>query len=107
RPAGCTAGRGAYRMGEPVISGNKLSTSGIYEDWHKCADEARSVADPLKDEKSKQMMLLIPDDYERSDKRAPNREPRGRAIGLKRGNDGPSARAGQETNSRELAPGSG
>src|SRR5215831_21331640 len=53
RPAG-TAGRGVYRMREPMIPVNKLSTSGIDEHWHKCADEARSVADDMKDEISKQ-----------------------------------------------------
>src|SRR5262249_25581134 len=53
RPAGCTPGRGAYRMREPMIPVNKLSTSGIDENWHKCADEARSVADDMKDEISK------------------------------------------------------
>ena len=81
RPAGCTAGRGAYRMREPMIPVNKLSTSGIDEHWHKCADEARSVADDMKDEISKQMMLQIADDYERLAKRAAHREPGGRLIG--------------------------
>jgi hypothetical protein len=44
-------------MREPMIPVNKLSTSGIDEHWHKFADEARSVADDMKDEISKQMML--------------------------------------------------
>src|SRR5262249_60217353 len=78
RPAGCTPGRGAYRMREPMIPVNKLSTSGIDENWHKCADEARSVADDMKDEISKQIMLQIADDYERLAKRAAHREPGGR-----------------------------
>src|ERR1700747_3286959 len=58
--------RNATRAGElvmtrpkPPIPINKLSTSGIDEHWHKCADEARSVADDMKDEISKQMMLQI------------------------------------------------
>src|SRR5215831_21007921 len=79
RPAGCTAGRGVYRMREPMIPVNKLSTSGIDEHWHKCADEARSVADDMKDEISKQMMLQIADDYERLTKRDVTRLP-GRPI---------------------------
>src|SRR5215510_4539613 len=81
RRAGCTAGRGVYRMREPMIPVNKLSTSGIDERWHKCADEARSVADDMKDEISKQMMLQIADDYERLAKRAAHREPGGRPKG--------------------------
>jgi hypothetical protein len=40
-------------MREPMIPVNKLSTSGIGEHWHKCADDARSVADDMKDEISK------------------------------------------------------
>jgi hypothetical protein len=36
-------------MREPMKPVNKLSTSGIDEHWHKCADEARSVADDMKD----------------------------------------------------------
>jgi hypothetical protein len=75
------SGRGVYRMREPMIPVNKLSTSGIDEHWHKCADEARSVADDMKDEISKQMMLQIADDYERLAKRAAHREPGGRLIG--------------------------
>ena len=75
------AGRGVYRMREPMIPVNKLSTSGIDEHWHKCADEARSVADDMKDEISKQMMLQIANDYERLAKRAAHREPGGRLIG--------------------------
>ena len=69
------------RMREPMIPVNKLSTSGIDEHWHKCADEARSVADDMKDEISKQMMLQIADDYERLAKRAAHREPGVRLIG--------------------------
>jgi hypothetical protein len=84
RPAGCTAGRGAYRMREPMIPVNKLSTSGIGEHWHKCADEARSVADDMKDEISKQMMLQIADDYERLAKRAAHREPGRRLLAVTR-----------------------
>jgi hypothetical protein len=52
---------------------NKLFMSGIGEHWHKCADEARSVADDMKDEISKQMMLQIAEDYERLAKRAAQR----------------------------------
>jgi hypothetical protein len=69
RRAGCTAGRGAYRMREPMIPVNKLSTSGIDEHWHKCADDARSVADDMKDEISKQMMLQIADEAPRKARR--------------------------------------
>jgi len=65
---------------KPTIPINKLSTSGIDEHWHKCADEARSVADDMKDEISKQMMLQIADDYERLAKRAAHREPGSRLI---------------------------
>jgi|GraSoi2013_100cm_1033763.scaffolds.fasta_scaffold17255_1 hypothetical protein len=71
-------------MRAPMIPVNKLSTSGIDEHWHKCADEARSVADDMKDEISKQMMLQIADDYERLAKRAerPNANPKpGRPSG--------------------------
>ena len=53
----------------------------IGDHWHKCADEARSVADDMKDEISKQMMLQIAEDYERLAKRAAHREPEGRLIG--------------------------
>jgi hypothetical protein len=60
-------------MREPMIPVNKLSTSDIGEHWHKRADEARSVADDMKDEISKQMMLQIADDYERLAKRAKQR----------------------------------
>ena len=60
---------------------DKLSTSGIDEHWHECADEARSVADDMKDEISEQMMLQIADDYEHLAKRAAHREPGGRLIG--------------------------
>ena len=66
---------------KPPIPINKLSTSGIDEHWHTRADEARSVADDMKDEISKQMMLQIADDYERLAKRGARREPRGRLIG--------------------------
>jgi hypothetical protein len=59
-----------------MIPVNKLFMSGIGEHWHKCADEARSVADDMKDEISKQMMH-----YERLAKRAAHREPEGRLIG--------------------------
>ena len=68
-------------MREPMIPVNKLSTSGIGEHWHKRANEARNVADDMKDEISKQMMLQIADDYERLAKRAAHREPGGRLIG--------------------------
>jgi hypothetical protein len=43
------------------------------EHWHKRADEARSLADDMKDEISKQMTLQIADDYERLAKRAEQR----------------------------------
>jgi hypothetical protein len=68
-------------MLRPMIPVNKLFMSGIGEHWHKCADEARSVADDMKDEISKQMMLQIAEDYERLAKRAAHREPEGRLIG--------------------------
>jgi hypothetical protein len=48
---------------------NKLSTLGIDEHWHKCADDARSVADDMKDEISKQMMLQIADEAPRKARR--------------------------------------
>jgi hypothetical protein len=60
-------------MREPMIPVNKLSTSGSGERWRKHADEARSLADDMKDEISKQMMLQIADDYERLAKRAERR----------------------------------
>ena len=60
-------------MRASMIPVNKLSTSGIDEHWHKCADEARSVADDMKDEISKQMMLQIADDYEHRAKHAEQR----------------------------------
>jgi len=41
--------------------------------WRKRADEARSLADGMKDEISKQMMLQIADDYEHRAKRAEQR----------------------------------
>ena len=41
--------------------------------WRKRADEARSLADDMKDEISKQMMLQIADDYEHLAKRAEQR----------------------------------
>jgi hypothetical protein len=40
------------------------------EHWRKRADEARSLANDMKDEISKQMMLQVTDDYEHSAKRA-------------------------------------
>jgi hypothetical protein len=43
------------------------------EHWHKRADEARSLADDMKDEISKQMTLQIADDYEHLAKRAEQR----------------------------------
>ena len=43
------------------------------EHWRKRADEARSLADDMKDEISKQMMLQIADDYEHRAKRAAQR----------------------------------
>src|SRR5215467_3154044 len=83
-------------MREPMIPVNKLSTSGIDEHWHKCADEARSVADDMKDEISKQMMLQIADDYERLAKRAAHREPGDRLIGWgPRGAGGGEEQAGE------------
>jgi hypothetical protein len=57
-------------MREPMIPINKLSASGSGEHWRKHAGEARSLADDVKDEISKQMMLQIADDYERLAKRA-------------------------------------
>lgn len=43
------------------------------EHWRKRADEARSLANDMKDEISKQMMLQIADDYEHRAKRAEQR----------------------------------
>ena len=43
------------------------------EHRRKRADEARSLADDMKDEISKQMMLQIADDYEHRAKRAEQR----------------------------------
>jgi len=67
-----------YRMSErmtPVMSEwmilvTKRPTSGSGEHWRKHADEACSLADDMKDEISKQIMLQIADDYERLAKRA-------------------------------------
>jgi hypothetical protein len=56
-----------------MIPVNKFFTSGIGEQWHKCADEARSVADDM-DEISKQMMLQIAEDYGRLAKCAAHQE---------------------------------
>ena len=77
-------GSGRLQNAGPMIPVNKLFTSGIGEQWHKCADEARSVADDMKDEISKQMMLQIAEDYERLAKPAAHREPssRGRIVKL-------------------------
>src|SRR5215831_18141248 len=52
-------------MREPMMHVNKLYTSGSGEHWRKGADAAISLADDMKDEISKQMMLQIADDYER------------------------------------------
>jgi hypothetical protein len=60
-------------MREPMIPVNELSTSGSGEHWRKRADEARSLADDMKDEISKQMILQIADDYESLAKRAEQR----------------------------------
>ena len=54
---------------------NKLYTSGSGEHWRKGAHAAISLADDMKDEISKQMMLQIADDYERLAKRAGQTEP--------------------------------
>jgi hypothetical protein len=43
------------------------------EHWRKRADEARSLANDVKDEISKQMMLQVADDYEHCAKRAQQR----------------------------------
>jgi hypothetical protein len=43
------------------------------EHWRKRADDARSLANDMKDEISKQMMLQIADDYEHRAKRAEQR----------------------------------
>ena len=43
------------------------------EHWRKRADEARSLANDMKDEISKQMMLQVADDYEHRAKRAQQR----------------------------------
>ena len=44
------------------------------EHWRKRADEARSLADDMKDEISKQMTLQIADDYEHLARRANSRQ---------------------------------
>ena len=43
------------------------------EHWRIRADEARSLANDMKDEISKQMMLQVADDYEHRAKRAQQR----------------------------------
>ena len=43
------------------------------EHWRKRADEARSLADDMNDEISKQMTLQIADDYEHLARRAKQR----------------------------------
>jgi hypothetical protein len=60
-------------MRGPMIPVNELPMSGTGEPWRKHADEARSLADDMKDEISRQMMLQIADDYERLAKRAERR----------------------------------
>jgi len=50
-------------------------TSDNGEHWRKGADAARTLADDMKDEISKQMMLQIADDYERLAERAGQTEP--------------------------------
>jgi hypothetical protein len=57
-------------MRGPMIPVNEFSMSGSGEPWRKYADEARSLADDMKDEISRQMMLQIANDYERLAKRA-------------------------------------
>ena len=51
----------------------RASLSKDPEHWRKRADEARSLANNMKDEISKQMMLQIADDYEHLAKRAEQR----------------------------------
>jgi len=46
--------------------------------WRKRANEARSLADDMKDEISKQMTLQIADDYEHLARRAKQRQHRAR-----------------------------
>ena len=57
------------------LEGNFVPASFIYDPEHrrKRADEARSLADDMKDEISKQMTLQIVDDYEHLAKRAEQR----------------------------------
>ena len=57
------------------LEGNFVPASFIFdpEHWHKRADEARSLADDMKDEISKQMTLQIADDYEHLARRAKQR----------------------------------
>ena len=106
-----STGRDAYRMREPTIPVNELSTSGSGqlinrvkawrrsasdlqrsresnfvpaslindpEHWRKRADEARNLADDMKDEISKQMMLQIAADYGHLARRARARRWRSR-----------------------------
>ena len=57
------------------FEGNLVPLPSFYdpEHWRKRADEARSLADDMKDEISKQMTLQIADDYEHLAKRAEQR----------------------------------
>ena len=106
-----STGRDAYRMREPTIPVNELSTSGSGqlinrvkawrrsasdlqrsresnfvpaslindpEHWRKRADEARNLADDMKDEISKQMMLQIAAEYGHLARRARARRWRSR-----------------------------
>ena len=43
------------------------------EHWRKRAEEVRTLADDMKDEKSKEAMLKVANDYERLAKRAEER----------------------------------
>ena len=55
-------------MCEPMIPVNEDP-----QHWRKRADEAHSLADDMKDEISKRMMLQIADDYEHLAKHAKQR----------------------------------
>src|SRR5262249_13519647 len=59
--------------GGNFVPASLINDPDINDPWRKRADEARSLANDMKDEISKQMMLQVADDYEHRAKRAQQR----------------------------------